>query len=121
MAGHLATPSGAGRASRAKQRATGRDGQTLGDATRKAVRAGGPCSACVTDSAPSMTFAYVGYIWAILLCSFLTLFVGGIGLALVLIGRRAERRRPRITTVESLSIVREPATAPSAPPTDDVV
>lgn len=43
----------------------------------------------------SMTFAYVGYVWALLGCSFLMIFVGAVATTLYLIGKRTDRRGPR--------------------------
>ncbi|AKF07987.1 hypothetical protein [Sandaracinus amylolyticus] len=49
-----------------------------------------------------MTFGYVGYVWAILGCASVVLFLSAIGIGLYVIGKRAERRGPR-TVVRSLS------------------
>ena len=74
---------------------------------------GGRGTRCVTDSA-AVTFGYVGYVWAILGCASVTLFVSVIGATLYVIGKRAERRAPR-TVVESLS----PAARAANPTGDD--
>lgn len=58
----------------------------------------------MTDSA-AVTFGYVGYVWAILGCASIALFLGTIGATLYVLGRRAERRAPR-TVVESLTPAR---------------
>lgn len=66
-----------------------------------------------------MTFAYVGYIWAILGCSFLAMFVGTVAFVLYLIGKRVDRRAPR-TTVESLPLAGAAASEQEpAPPGGD--
>ncbi|MDQ3035552.1 MAG: hypothetical protein M3Y87_24310, partial [Myxococcota bacterium] len=60
-----------------------------------------------------MTFAYVGYVWALIGCSFLMIFVGSVALTLYLIGRRVDRGAPR-TVVESLSRS-APSPTPASP------
>jgi acyl dehydratase len=61
-----------------------------------------------------MTFAYVGYIWALLGCSFLAMFVGVVAFALYQIGKRVDRGAPR-TTVESLPVARAAAAGDTSP------
>ena len=51
-----------------------------------------------------MTFGYIGYIWAILGCSLLALFVLGTGVTLHAIGRRVERRRGARPVVDAVDL-----------------
>lgn len=69
--------------------------------TERSPTHGGRDPGCVTDSA-AVTFGYVGYVWAILCCGSITLFLGVIGLTLYVIGKRAERRAPR-TVVHAIT------------------
>jgi hypothetical protein len=64
-----------------------------------------------------MTFGYIGYIWAILGCSLLALFVLGAGVTLHAIGRRAERRRGARAVVDSVDLA-GPTSDPRAPKDD---
>lgn len=46
-----------------------------------------------------MTFAYVGYIWALLGCGFFVVFGVALGGGLYFVGKRMDRHRPRTVAV----------------------
>lgn len=51
-----------------------------------------------------MTFGYVGYVWALIGCSFVMLFLGGIALVLYAIGKRTERGGARRGVVDEITL-----------------
>jgi len=61
-----------------------------------------------------VTFAYVGYVWALIGCCSIALFVGVVAAALHLIGRRVDRAAPRVD-VEPIPL-RPPAKPPGEGP-----